>query len=818
MKRKIAISTLAASMAVTAFAGIPLSSKGLAEKVGIQVNVASAAELGVEAPEFKNKINRIHSALSKAPTAQIQSVRDLRDAISTLEDDQLQNIIAPIWNKIEPQIPQVDRAAVNDALTALITAAFGSVYDENLTALEAIRNNEEIREGLEALAAAGGEEDLDVLDVIKFIEAAERAISANVTSLTQVANLVDGVGRTQLIREVAVALRNDDNKVSKILASFDDNTGEGENITVENILQSYNNFINAPGVAAHYEDATKALVAAYLRSESTATPAYSNNGLTASISTVRLLNVPVAAAGLEWVSSNALIQVNRNADTGVVTFTSTNNQSATVTAALDGYIIFEAPIALNYVNPNPGPGPVFPGPGTPVTPPPTDPGTETPPVDVPGVIDAVIDELDDILADLEGASPSERAEIIAEAIDAAVVAIDKIANYNAASSVNVANGVATLNVSDADVLAIINGISDIKSKLESLAPGSTNELTPRVIAIHLGAISEDQVSVNISQALFTAARTAGLGGFEIVADRLSVTLPASNSFAGGAVNLSVERETPNGEPAVEGIRTASQIYSFDVTVGGNAVTTFDRQVILKIPVVNTDGLDEELLSLAKIVNGGLEIHGGFLRGGFIVEPRDSFSSYVIVENTVSFNDINSVTAWAGRQIQVMAAKGAVQGRAEGQFVPRDNVTRAEFAKMLVRAMNLENNSATHSFSDVNSGDWFAPYVAAAADLGIINGRSATSFAPNALITRAEMATMLARTLSITHELEAISDVDGALAAFIDGASIHSTLRSGVALAASKELIIGYQGNFMPNDNATRAEAAVMVYRAFNFTE
>ncbi|WP_020619906.1 S-layer homology domain-containing protein [Paenibacillus daejeonensis] len=811
MKRKIAISTLAASMAVTAFAGIPLSSKGLAEKVGFQVNVASAAEIVIDSA-FKAKIKTIHDALHKADDQHIQDVRDFRDALGALDEEDIEDVILPFWFKVVDQLELIEQEEVvaKKGLKAILTVVMGSYYDEDLKALQEIAVDPDVIAGLTLLEEKTGIE-ITVAEVVKFLDQSEGIVKNYVVAeQDNLLDLINANGREDIIRAIAPELRAADNNVSALLRFLDNNASEELNITTNDLVAAYNAFTELPGIEDTYEDATKALGTAYIRANTTALG--STNGLVRSYSALRVLGIDVPATqfGLTWTTSgNTLTQSTSN---GNRVFTASGNGTSTITASIGNRVIFEETVTLTANT-----GGWVPGPGTPVTPPPG-PGTETPPVDVPGVIGAVLDELDDILAGLEGASPSERAEIIAKAIDAAVVAIDKIANYNAASSVTVANGVATLNVSDADVLAIINGIRDIKAKLESLAPGSTNGLKPRAIAIHLGAISEDQVSVNISQALFTAARNAGLAGFEIVADRLSVTLPASNSFAGGAVNLSVERETPNGEPAVEGVRTASQIYSFDVTVGGNAVTTFDRQVILKIPVVNTDGLDEELLSLAKIVNGDLEFHGGFLRGGFIVEPRDSFSSYVIVENKVSFNDIGSVNAWAGRQIQVMAAKGAIQGRAAGQFVPRDNVTRAEFAKMLVRAMNLENNSATHSFSDVNSGDWFAPYVAAAADLGIINGRSATSFAPNALITRAEMATMLARTLSITHELEAISDVDGALAAFIDGASIHSTLRSGVALAASKELIIGYQGNFMPNDNATRAEAAVMVYRAFNFTE
>lgn len=66
--------------------------------------------------------------------------------------------------------------------------------------------------------------------------------------------------------------------------------------------------------------------------------------------------------------------------------------------------------------------------------------------------------------------------------------------------------------------------------------------------------------------------------------------------------------------------------------------------------------------------------------------------------------------------------------------------------MLIRALNLENNSAVQSFSDVSSTAWYAPYVAVAAEKGIITGRSAVKFDPNATITRAEMATMISRAL------------------------------------------------------------------------
>jgi len=808
LKRKVAISTLAASMAVTAFAGIPLSSKGLAEKVGIQANIVSAAEID---PGFLTKVRAIHDALSNANPQHVQDVRNFREALRALDEEDLEDVILPFWAKVvdKLELDGEEEAQAKAGLKALMLIVFGSYYDSNLSSIQLIEDDADVAAGL-ALIKAKTNIDITVAEVIKFLNQSEVILKNYIGSQEDnIVDFLDNSSRESVIRDIAPQLRNAENGVSQLFKYLDDNTSTEGNVTTDDLVAAYQQFIALPGIASTHDAATKAMITAYIRANTT--PVASTSGLTRSYTALRVLGIEVPATqiGLTWTTSDVMTS---STSGGTRSFTASTPGNYTISAKFGSRVIFEEQVTLS--NPSTGVpgGPIYTGPGVPST-----PGTETP-VDVGGTVDAAVKDLEEILAGLEGATPSEQAELIAKAVDAATVAIDKIASYDAAKSVTVADGVATLNVADADVQAIIKGIKDILTKLEALAPGSTDQLSPRAVIIQLGAVAEDQVSVNISQALFTAARDAGLAGFEIVADRLGVTLPASSDFAAGLVNLLIERSNPADEPVLEGVRTASSVYGFDVTVGGNAVTTFSTPVTLKVPVTNTDGLDEELLSLAKIVNGGLEIHGGFLRKGFIVEPRTSFSSYVIVENKVSFNDIGSVSAWAGRQIQVMAAKGAIQGRAAGQFVPRDNVTRAEFAKMLITAMNLESNVAKHNFSDVKAGDWFAPYVAAAADLGIINGRTATSFAPNAQITRAEMATMLARTLKITHGLESVADVDGTLASFTDAASIHATLKDGVALAASKELIIGYKGNFMPNDNATRAEAAVMVYRAFNFTE
>ncbi|WP_340394537.1 S-layer homology domain-containing protein [Paenibacillus sp. FSL E2-0177] len=373
--------------------------------------------------------------------------------------------------------------------------------------------------------------------------------------------------------------------------------------------------------------------------------------------------------------------------------------------------------------------------------------------------------------------------------------------YDVSKLVSIVDGKATLKLVDADVIKEFD-------KLVAANPGKTG-LT---LTLNLGTVNATTVEVPLSQAIIEAAKAKGIANIAVTFNGVTVTIPVSQFST--AISLTVTTAKPEVVTSVTKLKLASDVYEFTLSVNGVVQSTFKQPITIKLPLKNTDGLDKELLSVGKLVYGDLQFQGGVLDGDFIVEPRDTFSSYAVLENKVSFNDISAVQAWAGRQIQVVAAKGAIEGVGAGKFAPKSNVTRAEFSKMLIRALNLENNSAVQSFSDVSSTAWYAPYVAVASEKGIITGRSAAKFDPNATITRAEMATMISRALkSINPDAKTDST---AISKFSDAAKISASLRDGVAFAASHNLVIGNAGKFNPNDTATRAEAAVIIYRTINF--
>ena len=115
----------------------------------------------------------------------------------------------------------------------------------------------------------------------------------------------------------------------------------------------------------------------------------------------------------------------------------------------------------------------------------------------------------------------------------------------------------------------------------------------------------------------------------------------------------------------------------------------------------------------------------------------------------SFSDVSSSYQWALPYIEACVDAGIVSGYSDGTFLPGQNVTRAEMAKMLAVAEGLAADAAESSFSDVSSSyQWALPYIEACADAGIVNGYSDGTFLPAGSVTRAEAAAMIARALGL----------------------------------------------------------------------
>ncbi|MGR6541907.1 InlB B-repeat-containing protein [Paenibacillus tundrae] len=210
------------------------------------------------------------------------------------------------------------------------------------------------------------------------------------------------------------------------------------------------------------------------------------------------------------------------------------------------------------------------------------------------------------------------------------------------------------------------------------------------------------------------------------------------------------------------------------------------------------------------------IEDGKLEGNNISVDVNHFTRFAVmaVPATIAapiaanFSDIEG--HWAADSILEAAGLGIVKGYADGTFHPGAQVTRAEFTAMLVRMLNpvSDHDDATSlSFTDeAQIGKWARKEIAQASVLGWIQGDASGNFHPNAPITRAEMAVMVSRALTLT-------DV-ATEASFTDAASIPTWASQAAAHMQQSGLMKGrVNGTFDSSALTTRAEAAQVLMRA-----
>ncbi|MBP1989316.1 S-layer homology domain-containing protein [Paenibacillus eucommiae] len=209
----------------------------------------------------------------------------------------------------------------------------------------------------------------------------------------------------------------------------------------------------------------------------------------------------------------------------------------------------------------------------------------------------------------------------------------------------------------------------------------------------------------------------------------------------------------------------------------------------------------------------VEVTGGKINGSTITVEVNHFTKFAVfivgeapLTNTKpdsTFTDISG--HWAEANIKLAVSSGVVSGYPDGTFKPGKTVTRAEFVMMLMNALKPQGEGAALTFTDTAKiGAWAQQAVAQAVQAGIIQGYEDGSFRPDAEITRAEMAVILAN---------ALGQHGGSYAAtgFADDKNIPAWAKEGVAYVKQAGIVQGKGDNeFAPQDHATRAEAVTVL--------
>jgi|GEM_PF-1049433 len=328
---------------------------------------------------------------------------------------------------------------------------------------------------------------------------------------------------------------------------------------------------------------------------------------------------------------------------------------------------------------------------------------------------------------------------------------------------------------------------------------------------------------------------------EIKTDSASYTLPASeinidavSEQFGEDVNLEdIEVEIQIAEPSdntTQVVANAASEGEFTIVVPAVEFTiscTYDGETVelesfnsyVERTVAIPDGVDPSKITTGIVVDPDGTIHHVptkiILVDGKYYAVINSLtnSTYTVIYNPIEFADV--ANHWAKDAINDMGSRMIITGVGDNKFAPNKDITRSEFAAIMVRALGLEPDAGSSNFADVKTTDWYCGYIQTAAEYDIITGYSNGNFGPNDKITREQAMAIIARAMEIT-DLESTltdSEISSLLAAYSDSASASAYAKASIAACLDTGVVTGQSASTVaPKAYITRAEVAVIVQR------
>lgn len=327
--------------------------------------------------------------------------------------------------------------------------------------------------------------------------------------------------------------------------------------------------------------------------------------------------------------------------------------------------------------------------------------------------------------------------------------------------------------------------------------------------------------------LKTNSTTYKLPASEIDIEAVSKRLGASVALSDIQVKVQIAEPSDTTVKVVKNMAASNSFsimipaveFSISCTNNGNtaAVSSFNSYVerTIAVPdgvdptkittgiVVNADGTTRHVPTKVTVVNGKY----------YAVINSLTNSTYAVIWHPIEFADVTK--HWAKGAVNDMGSRMVVNGVDGANYAPDRDITRAEFATIVVRALGLAPGTGEKTFGDVAVSDWYCSYIKTASSYGIVNGYDTTTFGPNDKITREQAMTMIARAMKITRLDAALTDSEMVtlLASYTDSADASVYAQSSVAACLKTGVITGRSSTtVVPKDNITRAEVAVIVQR------
>ena len=196
---------------------------------------------------------------------------------------------------------------------------------------------------------------------------------------------------------------------------------------------------------------------------------------------------------------------------------------------------------------------------------------------------------------------------------------------------------------------------------------------------------------------------------------------------------------------------------------------------------------------------------------FLGEGMDGCMTYGIDFEDALRNAEEALSLYLG----YMKEKGVISGTGDGNFQPQNPVTREEFLKMVIEALGLRNRVEDVTFTDVDTGSWYYPYICGGVYYQLINGMEDGSFGVGQSIKRADVAVILVRLLAMYGKEYTWKSI-----VFKDVLKEELEYAYDAIYSVAEAKLMTGTGDvtFEPLKSLTRAEAAVIIDRAMTLLE
>ncbi|WP_342542123.1 pullulanase [Paenisporosarcina sp. FSL H8-0542] len=377
-----------------------------------------------------------------------------------------------------------------------------------------------------------------------------------------------------------------------------------------------------------------------------------------------------------------------------------------------------------------------------------------------------------------------------------------------------------------------SGMIEVVTKI---VPGKVTEIvnaiTPEkfVVALKLEKpATGETVKAQVPGSLFKEALKKNKQAMiEIQSDEASYKLPASEiNVADLAKKLGVAESDVQITVSVNVVKspsTKAKIVSntiefhVEAVAGDKKVTITAYGSFVEREIVGDKEFNPKTMVAVKFNQDGTFTSLPTLFDGKIATVKSLTNSiYAIVENNQTFPDVNNIN-WAEDSIEKLASKYIIKGKVDGTYAPAEEISRAEFTVLLVRALGLPEKAYDKRFSDVKGTEWFNANgeLMAAVQYGIINGKHDGTFAPYEKLTRTQAAVMISRAMELKFLNFDFAKLDHAkkLADFKDAKQMTDWSKAGIENVYQAGIIDGKSnGTFDTNGFTKRDQMAKILAR------